>query len=49
MNCIIVDDDMLSCKVIEGFVKKSSSLNLVGIFNDSVAARNALMANAILN
>lgn len=44
MNCIIVDDDLLSCKVIEGFVKKSNSLNLVGIFNDSVAARNALMS-----
>jgi DNA-binding LytR/AlgR family response regulator len=45
MNCIIVDDDMLSCKVLEGFVKKSSSLNLIGIYNDSVAARNALMNN----
>lgn len=45
MNCIIVDDDVLSCRVIEGFVKKSSSLNLVGIFNDSVSARNALMTN----
>jgi DNA-binding LytR/AlgR family response regulator len=44
MNCIIVDDDVLSCKVIEGFVKKSSSLNLVGIYNDAVAARNALMS-----
>jgi DNA-binding LytR/AlgR family response regulator len=40
MNCIIVDDDKLSCKVIEGFVNKSSSLNLVGIFNDSISARN---------
>ena len=42
MNCIIVDDDKLSCKLIEGFVKKSSSLNLIGIFSDSVSARNEM-------
>jgi DNA-binding LytR/AlgR family response regulator len=42
MNCIIVDDDKLSCKVLEGYVGKSTSLNLLGIFNDSVSARNEL-------
>jgi two-component system, LytTR family, response regulator len=42
MNCIIVDDDKLSCKIIEEFVKKSSSLNLIGSFSDSVEARNIL-------
>jgi len=42
MNCIIVDDDKLSCKLLEGFVSKSSSLNLVGAYNDSVSARNVL-------
>jgi DNA-binding LytR/AlgR family response regulator len=42
MNCIIVDDDKLSCKLLEGFVSKSSSLNLIGSFSDSVAARNIL-------
>ncbi|MFN8211013.1 MAG: LytTR family DNA-binding domain-containing protein [Bacteroidales bacterium] len=42
MNCIIVDDDKLSCKLLEGFVNKSASLNLVGIFSDSVSARNEL-------
>jgi DNA-binding LytR/AlgR family response regulator len=40
MNCIIVDDDKLSCKVLEGFVGKSTSLNLIGTFSDSVSARN---------
>jgi len=45
MNCIIVDDDVLSCRLIEEFVKKSSSLRLAGVFNDSVSARNALMSN----
>jgi len=42
MNCIIVDDDKMSCKILEGYVKKSTSLNLIGIYNDSVAARNIL-------
>ncbi|HCI54971.1 MAG TPA: LytTR family DNA-binding domain-containing protein [Bacteroidales bacterium] len=42
MNCIIVDDDKLSCKLLEGFVKKYSSLNLVGIYSDSITARNEL-------
>jgi DNA-binding LytR/AlgR family response regulator len=42
MNCIIVDDDKLSCKLIEGFVKKSTSLNLIGIFSDSISARNEM-------
>jgi DNA-binding LytR/AlgR family response regulator len=42
MNCIIVDDDKLSCKVLEGFVAKSTSLNLLGTFSDSVSARNEL-------
>ena len=42
MNCIIVDDDKLSCKILEGYVSKSNSLNLVGSFSDSVEARNIL-------
>jgi DNA-binding LytR/AlgR family response regulator len=42
MNCIIVDDDNLSCKVLEGFVNKSSTLNLIGIFSDSISARNEM-------
>ena len=42
MNCIIVDDDKLSCKILEGYVTKSTSLSLSGIFSDSVEARNFL-------
>jgi DNA-binding LytR/AlgR family response regulator len=45
MNCIIVDDDVLSCRIIEGFVKKSSSLNLIGTFDDAISARNVVMTN----
>lgn len=42
MNCIIVDDDKLSCKLLEGYVNKYSSLNLIGIYNDPVTARNEI-------
>jgi DNA-binding LytR/AlgR family response regulator len=42
MNCIIVDDDKLSSKIIEGYVSKFTSLNLIGSFNDAVTARNIL-------
>jgi DNA-binding LytR/AlgR family response regulator len=41
MNCIIVADK-ISCKLLEEFVGKSSSLNLVGTFSDSVSVRNQL-------
>ena len=42
MKCIIVDDDKLSCKLLEGYVSKYTSLNLVGVFNDPVSARNVV-------
>lgn len=42
MNCIIVDDDKMSCKLLEGYVKKASSLNLLGCYSDSIAARNVI-------
>ena len=43
MNCIIVDDDQMSCKVLETFVSKSPALALTGAFSDSISARNFLM------
>lgn len=42
MNCIIVDDDKLSCRIIEGYVNRYSTLNLIGTFNDAIEARNVL-------
>jgi DNA-binding LytR/AlgR family response regulator len=42
MNCIIVDDDILTCKILEGYVSKSTSLNLIGTFSDPLEARDAL-------
>ncbi len=43
MNCIIVDDDKLSCKILEGYVNKYTSLSLIGTFSDSISARNELV------
>lgn len=42
MNCIVVDDDLLSCRVIESFIRKLGLLNLVGIYNDAISARSIL-------
>ena len=42
MNCIIVDDDKISCKVLEGFIASYPSLSLVGTYNSSFEARNFL-------
>ena len=41
MNCIICSDT-ICCKLLEKFVGKSSSLNLVGTFTDSVSIMNQL-------
>lgn len=42
MNCMIVDDDQLSIKIIEEFVKRTESLNLIGSYSSAVDAMNAL-------
>ena len=42
MNCIIVDDDLLVCKILNRFAHKCSSLNLIDTFSESIAARNFL-------
>jgi len=42
MNCIIIDDDKLSSKVIEEFVSRTENLTLLHSFSDAVEAINAL-------
>jgi DNA-binding LytR/AlgR family response regulator len=42
MNCIIVDDDIISCKIFEEYVNKSSTLNLIGSYSNSIEARNVI-------
>lgn len=41
MNCIIIDDDPLSRKIIEGFIEKTDVLNLVGSFESPLSAFKA--------
>lgn len=40
MNCIIIDDDKLSCKILESFVEKTDSLSLQNTFENPVEALN---------
>lgn len=42
MNCIIIDDDKLSSKVIEAFVERTENLVLLYSFSNAVEAINAL-------
>jgi DNA-binding LytR/AlgR family response regulator len=42
MNCIIIDDDKLSRKVIEEYVKKTDFLNLLDTYGSAVEAINAI-------
>lgn len=42
MNCIIVDDDKISREILGGFISKYPSLSLIGSYNSSFEARNAL-------
>ncbi len=42
MNCIIIDDDKFSTKVIAEFVEKTESLNLIGNYDNAVDAINYL-------
>lgn len=41
MNCIIIDDDKLSRKVIEEFVQKTEFLNLINSYSNGMDAMNA--------
>jgi len=41
MNCIIIDDDPLSRKIIEGFIDKTDFLEIIGSFESPLAAFNA--------
>lgn len=46
MNCIIIDDDKLSCRVIEEFIAKTENLDLLQTFTNAVDAINYLRNNS---
>jgi DNA-binding LytR/AlgR family response regulator len=41
MNCIIIDDDLLSRKIVEGFIEKTEFLNLVGSYENALDSLKA--------
>jgi DNA-binding LytR/AlgR family response regulator len=42
MNCIIIEDDPLSVRIIQEFIRKTNELNLVHTFSNAIEAINAL-------
>jgi DNA-binding LytR/AlgR family response regulator len=42
MNCIIIEDDKLSLRIIEEFVNRTTELNLIETFTNAVDAINGL-------
>lgn len=47
MNCIVIDDELLSRKLIESYVKKTDFLNLLHSFSDPVSALSFLSENSV--
>ncbi|MGB3949088.1 MAG: LytTR family DNA-binding domain-containing protein [Bacteroidia bacterium] len=47
INCIIVDDDLLSIKLIENFIKKVDFLNLDSTFTNPISALSYLSVNKV--
>ena len=45
MNCIVVDDDKMSLRVIEEYVGKSDGLNLTGSFSNAIDAINLIKSD----
>ena len=44
LTCIIVDDEPLAVRLLEGYVEKTSDLRLLDSFTDSITALNAIKA-----
>ena len=47
MNCIIIDDEPLAREAIEILVKDTSQLNLLGLFNNALAASKFMEENPV--
>jgi DNA-binding LytR/AlgR family response regulator len=47
MNCIIIDDDRLSRKIIEGYISKTDGVNLLGSFPNPLEAIKFLKKNNV--
>jgi DNA-binding LytR/AlgR family response regulator len=47
MNCIIIDDDKLSRKVIEEFIERTESTSLVASFESAIDAINSIKVSPV--
>ena len=47
MNCIIVDDEPLAIEVIESYLKKIDSIELVGTFRNAIKAFEFIQNNSV--
>jgi DNA-binding LytR/AlgR family response regulator len=45
MNCIIIEDDPLSVRIIQEFIRKTTDLNLVHTFSNAIDAINILQTD----
>jgi two-component system, LytTR family, response regulator len=46
MNCIIIDDDLMSRKIIEEFIARTDQLNLVASYDNAMDAINSFNADS---
>jgi DNA-binding LytR/AlgR family response regulator len=46
MNCIIIDDDLMSRKIIEEFIARTDQLNLIASYDNAMDAINAFNADS---
>jgi DNA-binding LytR/AlgR family response regulator len=47
LNCIIVDDDRMSLKILQSLVEKTDFLQLEGAYDNSIAAASVLMEKEV--
>lgn len=47
LNCIVIEDELLSRKLIENYIKKVDFLNIVNSFPDPISALSYLSKNSI--
>ena len=47
MNCIIIDDDKLSRKVIEEFIERTESVKLIASFESAIDAINSIKSSPV--
>ena len=47
LNCIIVEDDIISCNIVGKFISQKSFLHVKGVFNNITSAREFLEENPV--